>query len=291
MDSQKSPACDLLFLTDFKTSIRIIRGYNMKGSKINIGVLVSGGGSNFQALIDACDDGRINGRIVFAGADNHAATGLERALKKDIPSFVVDYSHIINGVKCGNISVPADFDYEDVLSKQGLFKKDADPSKTRVFLESRAACEAELLGIISSFDFDVIALAGFMRTLSPYFIDRINKDPALPRIMNIHPALLPAFPGIDGYGDTFRYGCRVGGCTVHFVDYGEDSGPIIGQECFRIFPEDTLESVRQKGLEYEWKLYPECVQLFAEKRISVVNERYELRNGKIRERKIVRIIP
>ncbi len=273
MDSQKSPACDLLFLTDFKTSIRIIRGYNMKGSKINIGVLVSGGGSNFQALIDACDDGRINGRIVFAGADNHAAKGLERALKKDIPSFVVDYSHIINGVKCGNISVPADFDYEDVLSKQGLFKKDADPSKTRVFLESRAACEAELLGIISSFDFDVIALAGFMRTLSPYFIDRINKDPALPRIMNIHPALLPAFPGIDGYGDTFRYGCRVGGCTVHFVNEMVDAGPIILQEAVPVYDDDTVESLSDRILEKEHKILVEAVRIFSENKLKVIGRR------------------
>ena len=71
---------------------------------------------------------------------------------------------------------------------------------------------------------------------------------------------------MDGYGDTFRYGCKVGGCTVHFIDYGEDSGPIIGQMSFAITPEDSLESVREKGLALEWQLYPACIQLFAEGR-------------------------
>ncbi|MFO7989326.1 MAG: formyltransferase family protein, partial [Desulfotignum sp.] len=82
------------------------------------------------------------------------------------------------------------------------------------------------------------------------------------RIMNIHPALLPAFPGTDGYGDTFRYGCKIGGCTVHFIDYGEDTGPIIGQKAFEIEDTDTLEDVKRKGLEKEWELYPECIKKF-----------------------------
>ena len=90
--------------------------------------------------------------------------------------------------------------------------------------------------------------------------------------MNIHPALLPAFPGTDGYGDTFRYGCKVGGCTVHFIDYGEDSGPIIGQRAFQIEDDDTIETIRKKGLELEWQLYPECIQKFAEKLIQQKNE-------------------
>ncbi len=103
-----------------------------------------------------------------------------------------------------------------------------------------------------------------MHTLTPYFIDRINIDPDKKRIMNIHPALLPAFPGTDGYGDTFRYGCKVGGCTVHYIDYGEDTGPIIGQRAYQIEDDDTLESIKKKGLALEWQLYPACIQKFAE---------------------------
>ena len=134
-------------------------------------------------------------------------------------------------------------------------------------MRSRAIAEKKLLDFILAYDIDLLVLAGFMRTLSPYFIDRMNTVPGKWKIMNIHPALLPSFPGTDGYGDTFRHGCKVGGCTVHFIDYGEDTGPIIGQRAFQITDEDTLESVKKKGLALEWELYPECIQKFAENRI------------------------
>jgi phosphoribosylglycinamide formyltransferase-1 len=141
------------------------------------------------------------------------------------------------------------------------------------------------------YPFDLLVLAGFMRNLTPYFIDRVNSDRRRPRIMNIHPALLPAFAGVDGYGDTFRYGCKVAGCTVHFVDYGEDTGPIIGQRAFPIQPDDTIETIRKKGLKLEWELYPECIQLFAEGRIQTVAAKYLLASGKTLERMVVKITP
>ncbi len=109
-----------------------------------------------------------------------------------------------------------------------------------------------------------------MRNLTPYFIDRVNHDRDRPRIMNIHPALLPSFPGVDGYGDTFNYGCKVGGCTVHFIDYGEDTGPIIGQRAFPIQPGDTLDTIKKNGLIEEWKLYPHCIELFGRGKLKVV---------------------
>ena len=96
-----------------------------------------------------------------------------------------------------------------------------------------------------------------------------------------------AFAGIDGYGDTFRYGCKVGGCTVHFIDYGEDSGPIIGQQAFQIQSDDTLESIRKKGLKLEWELFPACIQLFAEGRLKLVIHSFDLGGGKKKTRKIV----
>jgi phosphoribosylglycinamide formyltransferase-1 len=108
--------------------------------------------------------------------------------------------------------------------------------------------------------------------------------------MNIHPALLPAFPGVDGYGDTYRYGCRVGGCTVHFIDYGEDSGPIIGQKSFPIADDDSLDEIKKRGLELEWQLYPACVQLFAQNRLQVVTMTHTLDNGQAFQRKIVKIL-
>ena len=140
------------------------------------------------------------------------------------------------------------------------------------------------------YPFDLLVLAGFMRNLTPYFIDRVNEKPDHPKIMNIHPALLPAFPGVDGYGDTFRYGCKVGGCTVHFIDYGEDSGPIIGQRCFEVEPFDTLDMVKEKGLRQEWKLYPDCIQLFAQNRLKLKRIVLRSEKGVAKSRTIVTVL-
>ena len=262
------------------------------GRKIEIGALISGGGSNLQAIMDACEDGRIEGRVSFVGSDNPDAKGLERAGKKDIPVFTVDYDEIIaEGKKRpGAIEAPADFDFREICSKQTIFAPDAAPRKVRLFLETRAAAESRLLEHMAEYPFDLLVLAGFMRILTPYFIDRVNTDPEKPRIMNIHPALLPSFPGTDGYGDTFRYGCKVGGCTVHFVDYGEDSGPIIGQKAFEILPEDTIDDVRKRGLRLEWELYPECVRLFGQGRLRVAGNISDSgKNGGRKSRPVVEI--
>ena len=121
------------------------------------------------------------------------------------------------------------------------------------------------------------------------FIDRVNTVANQPRIMNIHPALLPAFAGLDGYGDTFRYGCKVGGCTVHFIDYGEDSGPIIGQRAFPIEAVDSLVDVKAKGLKLEWELFPACIQLYAQGRLTVVEEKQPVSGGVTAARRVVKI--
>jgi phosphoribosylglycinamide formyltransferase-1 len=219
---------------------------------IQIGALISGGGTNLQAIIDACQRTQISGQMVFVGSDTPGAGGLERARRNDIATFVVDYKSIIREFKNDpqKAALPDDFDLDELLAKH-------------------------------------LVLAGFMRNLTPYFIDRVNTDRHRLRIMNIHPALLPAFAGVDGYGDTFRYGCKVGGCTVHFIDYGEDTGPIIGQRAFPIEPDDSLESIRKKGLEIEWELYPHCIQLFAQGRIKVVRRSFDLGGGKKNSRKVV----
>ena len=263
------------------------------GGKIRIGALISGGGSNLQAIMDACEDGIISGEIVFAGSDNPAAGGLEKVHRRKIPTFVVDYGSIIKQFKKGpdKAGLPEDFDLNDVLAKQSLFAVNSDPAKVRNFIMTRAAAEAKLLEAMEPYPFDLLVLAGFMRNLTPYFIDRINTVPGNLRIMNIHPALLPAFPGIDGYGDTFRYGCKVGGCTVHFVDYGEDSGPIIGQKAYEITADDTIATTRAKGLKLEWSLYPDCVRLFAEGRLQTVRMSYPLKSGKTYEQTVVKITP
>jgi phosphoribosylglycinamide formyltransferase 1 len=263
------------------------------GKKIRIGALISGSGTNLQAIMDACQSGKINGEVVFVGSDNPMASGLDRGRTIGIPAFGVDYSSMIRHCRQApdKVVIPGDFDMDDVLAKQSLFSSDLDIEKTKTFLMTRAVAEARLLEAMQPHPFDLLVLAGFMRNLTPYFIDRVNTVPGQHRIMNIHPALLPSFPGTDGYGDTFRYGCKVGGCTVHFVDYGEDSGPIIGQRTFEILEEDTIDSIRQKGLRLEWTLFPECVALFAEGRLKTVRMAYTLKAGQTYERNVVKILP
>ncbi len=262
------------------------------GKKIKIGILISGSGSNLQAIIDGCEQNEIDGQICFVGSDNADAKGLQRAQKHNIPIFVVDYSSIFHDY-CQNTdtaSTPSDFDLEEIVTKQHLFSSRTHRDKIKRFFETRSIAENRLLKEMASYSFDLLVLAGFMRILSPYFIDRVNIDSAKPRIMNIHPALLPAFPGADGYGETYRYGCKVGGCTVHFVDYGEDTGPIIGQKSFEIFPDETLDDIRKKGLEIEWQLYPECIRLFAENRLEIIQNVHSVKSGRKKVQTVVKIL-
>ncbi|PIE61940.1 MAG: phosphoribosylglycinamide formyltransferase [Desulfobacterales bacterium] len=236
------------------------------GKTLKVGTLISGGGTNLQAIINACRAGSINAEIVFTGSDVPGVRGLERAQDAGIDTFVVNYANIIATCKTKGCDgrLPKDFDLNDIQAKQRLIDPVKDPEKAAFFLKTRAIAEKMLLDEMADYEMDLLVLAGFMRVFTPYFIDRINTEPGKHRIMNIHPALLPAFPGTDGYGDTFRYGCKIGGCTVHFIDYGEDTGPIIGQKAFEIEDTDTLDDVKAKGLAKEWELYPACIQKYAE---------------------------
>jgi len=263
------------------------------GRTIRIGTLISGTGTNLQAIMDSCESGIINGKIVFVGSDTPNARGLEKGTRLGIPTFVVDYGSIIQEFKKKpeQVVLPDDFDFSDLVSKQTFFTADTNPEMVKHFISTRAVAEAKLIDEMKHYPFDLLVLAGYMRNLSPYFIDRVNADSDIPRIMNIHPALLPAFPGVDGYGDTFRYGCKIGGCTVHFVDYGEDSGAIIGQKAYEILENDTIDSIKAKGLKLEWMLYPECIKLFAQGRLKTVRMSYQLKNGKKMERTVVKILP
>jgi len=262
------------------------------GEKIRIGALISGGGTNLQAIIDSCESGKIDGKMAFVGSDNPDARGLDRGKKHNIPTFVVDYASIIKRYRKEpeNVKLPDDFDENDICSRLSLFPPGTNPDRIKSFVATRVLAEAKLLEKMKSYPFDLLVLAGFMRNFTPYFIDRVNTDTDNPRIMNIHPALLPSFPGTDGYGDTFRYGSKLGGCTVHFIDYGEDSGPIIGQKAFKIEPDDTIDSIKKKGLALEWELYPECIQLFAQRRLKTVRMTYTLEGGKKTVRTVVQIV-
>ncbi len=248
---------------------------------LKIGVLISGGGSNLQAIIDACEQGKINGEVVFVGSDKPDVYGLERAKKHKIPTFVVDYKKIFQGLNqldrsdIFSFEVASEINLETLyLKSKGILPNGLSTAEDAYFwLVKRVTAEMEMLRHMDDYEFDLLTLAGFMRNLTAYFIDQINTNPERSCIMNIHPALLPSFPGTDGYGDTFRYGCKVGGCTVHFVDYGEDTGPIIGQKSYTIELSDTEDTIREKGLKLEHELYSKCIQLFAENRLRIIEKK------------------
>ncbi len=259
-----------------------------------IGALISGTGTNLRAIIAACNAGKLPAEVVFIGSDTPQAAGLELGRRHGIPTAVIDYRAILRASRDGlsGTAPPPDADMDALLKKQTLFPASVDPQKVTAFLSSRVMAESRLLDAMAPHKIDLLVLAGYMRILTPYFIDRVNTDPQHPRIMNIHPALLPAFPGTDGYRDAFRFGCKVAGCTVHFVDYGQDTGAIIGQTAFAIERNDTLDTVREKGLKLEWVLYPECINLFAQGRFKTVLMNYA-RPGSRQpsERRVVKILP
>jgi phosphoribosylglycinamide formyltransferase-1 len=129
---------------------------------------------------------------------------------------------------------------------------------------TRETHEQAVIDLLEKHGVELVVLAGYMRLLTALMVERYPN-----RIINIHPALLPSFPGTDGYGDAWRYGVKVSGCTVHFVDRGCDTGPIIVQRANPIEPEDTFESFKKRGLEIEHEALPEAIKLYCEKRLVV----------------------
>lgn len=131
---------------------------------------------------------------------------------------------------------------------------------------SREQHEANLLAILEGYEIDYLVLAGYMRMITPEFLAKFKGEHHF-RILNIHPSLLPAFPGTNGYEDAYHYGVKVSGVTVHFVDEGMDNGPILLQEAFPRLDGDTIESFKARGLALEHQVYPKSLQLLAEKRV------------------------
>ncbi len=137
---------------------------------------------------------------------------------------------------------------------------------------SRADFESELLKNLEGVD--LVVLAGFMRILSPEFVRRYEG-----RLMNIHPSLLPAFPGAHAHRDALNYGVKVSGCTVHFVDEGTDSGPIILQAAVEVHEDDTEETLSARILEQEHIIYPKAIKLFVEGRLKIVGRQVKILEG------------
>ncbi|GAB4296631.1 MAG: phosphoribosylglycinamide formyltransferase [Desulfuromonadia bacterium] len=195
---------------------------------LSIGVLISGSGTNLQAIIDRCSDGTIPGRVACVISNRKDAHGLERARRAGIDAIFLDHRT----------------------------------------LPSRQAYDAELVRILRNHGVQLVALAGFMRIVTTTLLDAFPN-----RVMNIHPALLPAFPGLDAQKQALEYGVRVSGCTVHFVDQGCDTGPIILQAVVPVLPGDSVETLSARIHRQEHRIYPEAIRLFAEGRLSLDGRR------------------
>ena len=135
--------------------------------------------------------------------------------------------------------------------------------------------DLELINILKNNSVDLVILAGFMRVLTPTFLKAFTQ-----KIMNIHPALLPSFPGIHGQKQALEYGVKLSGCTVHFVDEGVDTGPIIIQSAVQVFDDDTEETLAARILKEEHRIYPQAIQFFAEGRMEIKERKVRIKTEK-----------
>lgn len=193
-----------------------------------IAVLLSGRGSNFMAIKKAVDEGRIKAEIAAVISNKADAKGLEFARESGLDGIFLD---------------PKQF-------------------------AGREAYDSELVRILNSRGVQLVCLAGFMRIISPMFVDAFRN-----RIINIHPSLLPSFKGLDAQAQALEYGVRFSGCTVHFVDEEMDHGAIILQSVVPVEQSDTEEELSARILKEEHRIYPEAVRLFCEDRIRVAGRR------------------
>ena len=197
---------------------------------LKLAVCVSGGGTNLQAIMDAIDSGAITDTsIEVVISNNKDAYALERAKAHGIHAICIS---------------PKDY-------------------------ESRADFNEDFLVQLNSYHVDLVVLAGFMRILSPYFVDAYRHQ-----ILNIHPSLLPSFGGAHAHRDVLAYGTKVSGCTIHFVDEGMDHGPIILQDTVPVLDGDTEETLAARVLEKEHILYPRAIELFVDGRLELLDDRH-----------------
>ncbi|MDZ4165211.1 MAG: phosphoribosylglycinamide formyltransferase [Smithellaceae bacterium] len=205
-------------------------------TKIKIGILVSGSGSNLQSIIDNIEKGKLTASISVVVSNIEDAFALERARKHNIPSIAINHR---------DFSTREDF-------------------------------EAELAAVLKSFHVDLVVLAGFMRVLSPYFIKSFPR-----RIINIHPALLPSFPGVHAQRQALDYGVKFTGCSVHFVDEGVDTGPIIIQAAVPVHDDDSESSLSERILLEEHRILPEAIELYVSGSLIFTDGRLRInRSGK-----------
>ncbi len=193
-----------------------------------LGVLLSGSGTNLQALIDAIAAGRLHARIAAVISNVADAGGVERARSQGLETIVLPHGQA----------------------------------------SSRASYDAQLVDVLRTHGAELVALAGFMRLVTPVLLGAFPL-----RVVNVHPALLPAFPGLHAERQALAYGARLTGVTVHFVDEQTDHGPILAQAAVPILPDDTEERLHARIQRQEHRLYPFAIQLIAEGRVRVEGRR------------------
>lgn len=192
-----------------------------------IGIMVSGRGTNMQALIDASKDPDYPARVELVISNREKAPALEKAHKENIKAVFVS----------------------------GIGRE----------------WEQKALNLIKEHELELLCLAGFMKILSPAFLNQA------PPVMNIHPSLLPSFPGLNAQKQALDYGVKVSGCTVHFVDSGIDSGPVILQEAVEVKTEDEEKDLADRILKTEHRLYPKAVKLWAGGKLEIKGRKVELK--------------
>ena len=196
--------------------------------QVPIAVLISGGGTNLQSIIDAIEAKRLDAKIEVVLSNRADAYGLVRAKKHGVATEVLDHKNF----------------------------------------SSREAYDQAVVDLLRARGVELVVLAGFMRLLSPVFVKAYSN-----RIMNIHPALLPSFPGLHVQKKAVEHGVRFSGCTVHFVNEECDEGPIIIQAVVPVFPDDSEETLAARILRQEHRIYPRAIQLYAEGRLRVVGRK------------------
>jgi phosphoribosylglycinamide formyltransferase 1 len=205
----------------------------MDVKKLALGVLASGRGTNLQAIIDACREGRLVAEVRVVISDVEGSPALERARRAGIAAL-----HLRPGEFKTKLEPEMELAYANCLKEHGV---------------------------------ELVLLAGFMRILHRDFLSQFPG-----RIMNVHPALLPAFPGLDAQKQALERGVRFTGCTVHFVDESVDGGPIILQAVVPVEQEDSVESLSERILKEEHRIYCEAIRFFGEGRLRIDGRRVRI---------------
>jgi phosphoribosylglycinamide formyltransferase-1 len=194
---------------------------------MNLGILLSGRGSNFEAIADNIDAGRLAAKISIVISNRADAGGIETARRRRLNALVI-------------------------------------PSKGR----QREEHDRDVVAALRQASVDLVVLAGYMRLLSPWFIQQFPQ-----RILNIHPSLLPAFPGLEAQKQAFDYGVQISGCSVHFVDEHLDHGPIIVQRAVPVLPNDDEHTLAARILEQEHKAYTDAIRIVIEGNYQIIGRR------------------